>query len=386
MNILQSIPTTSVNTLNVASDGGKQVLLVGLKPAYAGKAQYQRNMRRQFERMKDIDHPAILRFLDMKEVADIGECVILEWQQGRSLSEWMAEGHSDDDKRRVLRQAAEALLFLNQKGIVLGDLNPDKVIITEKGEQVRLLAFSLAYADYLKEPAADRNCRAPEVKDETVVIDQRADVYSVGMMLRQSGLGGLQAVIEKATAFGRSDRYDDLSQLIDAIDHKPRSHGYASPSLNAGGGSANGVGRQKAAAFAAAFVVVAAIVAIVMWQNHGGGDTATAEQDTVAITATDQPADTVPVTGPEPAEQAASPETAAATPQDTLIMQMKGDLDKIYAKAATPQAARRKTVSYYRGLRRMLLKRQYTQEQLAQVDQAFAAYVNELSNASTASR
>ena len=58
---MQEIKTASIQKLTTGKDGGQDVLLVSLKEAYQSKPQYQRALKKEFDRCKDFDHQHLVK-------------------------------------------------------------------------------------------------------------------------------------------------------------------------------------------------------------------------------------------------------------------------------------------------------------------------------------
>ena len=191
------IKTTSINLIATATEGGKDVLVVGLKDAYRSKPQYQRYLRREFERGKDLDNASIFKYISIDESEDHGLCIKTEWEDSRTLAEWLQEGHSDDEKKRVAREVAQAVGYMHSQGLIFGCLNCCNIFLTRRDDAVKILTVALRYADSMSQPLETLKYVAPEAKDGTVGLDARADIYSLGVMLKDMGLGAeLHTVVE----------------------------------------------------------------------------------------------------------------------------------------------------------------------------------------------
>lgn len=58
---------SSINLITIEKDGGKDVLSIGLKEAYRAKPNFQRYMRQEFERGKDLDNNDIFKYIALKD-------------------------------------------------------------------------------------------------------------------------------------------------------------------------------------------------------------------------------------------------------------------------------------------------------------------------------
>lgn len=363
---MTELTTNSVNLVATSNDGGRQVLLIGLKEAYRDKPQYRRYLKREFDNGKDLDCPNIFKLLGMRDT-QYGTCIVTEWDDCRTLGQWIAEGHADEEKKRVARQVATALAHMHGMGKVHGNLNSNNVFITKKGDQVRLSAVRLRYADIMQLPQEEQRYLAPEAKDGTVELDARADIYSLGMMLSEMGLDGEYAhVISKCHSFGRSERFGSVEEFAEALDNL---HHGATPQHAAS--HASRMARGRMLAVAAALLAVLAVGSIAML---------TLRHDGTAADGKPQTAQTASVDSLQPESATPQPVTETTAEDDNaflaeLVPQMQTDLDRIFGSDTTLTNINRKVTRYYKGLRRELKKRKLTNQQLDAFDQAFAQYV-----------
>lgn len=374
--------TSSINLITIGKDGGKDVLTIGLKEAYRAKPNYQRYMRQEYERGKDLDNNGIFKYIALKDDPDKGPVVETEWEDSRSLAEWLKEGHSDDEKRRIFRQVTNAISYMHSKGMVHGSLNASNVFITKKGEEVKLLTFKLRYTDILKQPQETLKYVAPEAKDGTVGLDVRADIYSLGMMLKDMGFNAeYHNVIEKCCRFGRNERFEDVAELMEAVD-KRRFNRPADELTDA----QPSISSNKKMAVIIAVIVVLVCVAVALLVAQNGSDQSQqepqqTEQNDSITTRDTSDQDSTNSEQPKVTPSADSTQTEQAQGDNAflndLVPQMHTDLDKIYNSGADPATIHAKVGAYYKGLRRVLKKQGKTSTQLDAFDKAFAEYTQQ---------
>lgn len=374
--------TSSINLITIGKDGGKDVLTIGLKEAYRAKPNYQRYMRQEYERGKDLDNNGIFKYIALKDDPDKGPVVETEWEDSRSLAEWLKEGHNDDEKRRVFRQVTNAISYMHSKGMVHGSLNASNIFITKKGEEVKLLTFKLRYTDILKQPQETLKYVAPEAKDGTVGLDVRADIYSLGMMLKDMGFNAeYHNVIEKCCRFGRNERFEDVAELMEAVD-KRRFNRPADELTDA----QPSISSNKKMAVIIAVIVVLVCVAVALLVAQNGSDQSQqepqqTEQNDSITTRDTSDQDSTNSEQPKVTPSADSTQTEQAQGDDAflndLVPQMHTDLDKIYNSGADPATIHAKVGAYYKGLRRVLKKQGKTSTQLDAFDKAFAEYTQQ---------
>ncbi len=377
--------TSSINLITIGKDGGKDVLTIGLKEAYRAKPNYQRYMRQEYERGKDLDNNGIFKYIALKDDPDKGPVVETEWEDSRSLAEWLKEGHSDDEKRRIFRQVTNAISYMHSKGMVHGSLNASNVFITKKGEEVKLLTFKLRYTDILKQPQETLKYVAPEAKDGTVGLDVHADIYSLGMMLKDMGFNAeYHNVIEKCCRFGRNERFEDVAELMEAVD-KRRFNRPADELTDA----QPSISSNKKMAVIIAVIVVLVCVAVALLVAQNGSDQSQqepqqTEQNDSITTRDTSDQDSTNSEQPQVAQPSDSAQNEQACQEqgdnaflNDLVPQMHADLDKIYNSGAAPATIHAKVGAYYKGLRRVLKKQGKTSTQLDAFDKAFAEYTQQ---------
>ena len=378
--------TTSINTIATGKDGGKDILTIGLKEAFRSKPNYQRYMRQEYEHGKDLDSNYIFKFISINENSSSGIDVVTEWEDSRSLAEWINEGHSDDEKKKIFRQVANAISYMHSKGMVHGGLNASNIFITRKNDDVKLLTFRVRYTDIMKQPQECLKYVAPEAKDGTVGLDVRADIYSLGMLLKDLGFDSeYHNVIEKCCRFGRNERFDNIDSLMEAVDKRRIDRPAdeltdAQPSISS---------NKKMAVIIAAIVVLVCVAVALLVAQAGGNQDQNANQQTEQVDTTAQKQESQQSQSPD--YQQDKDTTAEAQSQDStvdaqggdnaflndLLPQMHADLDKIYNSGSDPAAIRSRVGKYYKGLRRVLKKQNKTSAQLDAFDKAFAEYVQQ---------
>lgn len=403
---MTELKTAGINFLATTQEGPEQLLLVGIKEAYRNKPQYVKALQREFNHCHELDHPNLFRYIDLKDIDGYGPCIRMEWQDSRTITDYLQEQHSEEEKKAIINQVAEALSYLHDQGQVHGALTPGAIFVTRRDNTVKVLNFRQRYADNLSMPTLELRFLAPEAKDGTVTLDARADIYSLGQLLKLMDISDdYHSVIAACCSFGRSERYADVDSFLGALDHRRITHRRDTDEIAPTEGSS----RRTSTALVVA-VIAALLVVIVLWFiNKNSASSQQVAQDQTEQTDTTHPEEAQPAaqsadasqpgaqpdasqtgaqpdglqTGAQPDATQPGAQPGAAQPAysgdnaflNELVPQMRIDLDKIYAAAAGDKAtASRKVAAYYKGLRNVLRKRGLTQTQLDAFDQAFAAY------------
>jgi|GEM_PF-2308972 len=94
-----------------------------------------------------LEHPNIVRALDVGQLADGRMYLLMEHVQGIELGTWLEAGGTMPFDRclAVLKQVASAVDYLHQKGIVHGDIKPANILVESSANDfVKLVDFGIA--------------------------------------------------------------------------------------------------------------------------------------------------------------------------------------------------------------------------------------------------
>lgn len=200
----------------------KTYLAKTLKEAYRDKRQYGLLLKREFEAVTKLHSSYLPEYYELVDDDVLGRCIIEEFVEGRSLTDYLAEAHSEEEQDIVARQLMTALQTIHCRFMVHRNLKPSNILITKQGNNVKLLNLRPQFADEIQAPYTSTRYLAPEQKDETVAVDTRADIYSLGLILRQMNLPEKFAlVIAKCCSLGRGDRYMYAEDVELALDARP---------------------------------------------------------------------------------------------------------------------------------------------------------------------
>lgn len=222
------------NTLYMCLHHGKKHVLKALKADRASDEFFKTLLRKEFNIGFQLDHPNICRTLGWEEVSGLGNCILLEYVDGITLKEFIAQGNfSATEGYKIINELCLALQYLHSKQITHRDLKPTNILITHNGNNVKLIDFGLADADdydIMKEPAGTRYYIAPEVLDGKLALDLRADIYSLGIIIGEMAEKlhdkHLAAISRKCTQQNREKRYGSIAELLRVLNRKPTVHLY----------------------------------------------------------------------------------------------------------------------------------------------------------------
>lgn len=227
-----------------------------------GDMQYAERFKREAQAMARLSHPNIVAVHDAGEVemgktrrlgdAETGRqeegsretkllYFVMEFIEGTDVHRLIATEQRLDPQRALAITAAvcDALAFAHEEGIIHRDIKPSNIMLDKKG-RVKVADFGLAKTINLESTLltgsnmamGTADFMAPEVLIAGTLVDQRADLYAVGVMLYQMLTGRvprgrfqlpsgiipqidprLDAIVDKAMQTDRERRYSSALEM-----------------------------------------------------------------------------------------------------------------------------------------------------------------------------
>lgn len=212
---VEILSESDVNIVAKAKRYGRWWLLKGLRKEVACESVYRQMLRKELELVMKLQHPCIPTAMGLEYVESIGECIVMEYVDGVTLSEWLSERHDRKVCRRIAMKLVEVVGYIHMNGVVHRDLKPDNILIARNGENVHVIDFGLADSDshaVLKQPAGTLRYMSPE-QATTAVADVRNDIYSLGIIFNSMDLG--YASIVKKCLRPIDNRYQNIDALLE---------------------------------------------------------------------------------------------------------------------------------------------------------------------------
>ena len=213
------LPSKGYCRLVKAQRYGVWNVLKGLKPGYASEEQYREMISKEFSLMVGLSHPNIVRTYGLEQIPEWGTCIVMEFVDGRTLSDFLSENPTVEQRRKVVDELLEAMAYFHKKQIVHQDLKPSNILITNDGNHVKIIDFGLSdsreYA-ILKEPAYTKAYAAPEQLSGGE-IDNRTDLYAFGLILQQLFQKRYAKIAKRCLHPQREKRCGSSEAVLDAI-------------------------------------------------------------------------------------------------------------------------------------------------------------------------
>jgi serine/threonine-protein kinase len=172
-------------------EGSKAAVKV-LRAEYLSDESMRRRFRREGAVLKALDHPAIVRLLELGIDDDGVVFLVTEYVDGETLAERLSRGSLRIGEVDTLIDAlCGGLGAVHQHGVLHGDLKPANVVWPEDGAP-RLVDFGASKILGLDRLTATGEISgtpaymAPEVLTGKADVDQRIDVYGLGVVLYEA--------------------------------------------------------------------------------------------------------------------------------------------------------------------------------------------------------
>src|SRR5579871_6794524 len=190
----------------------RQVAVKILPPYYAADQNFVDRFRLEAKALAKLSHPNIVVVHDAGE--ESGHLyIIMEYVSGGTLKQRIAPGMSVVEIQRVTREVASALTYAHAVGIIHRDVKPVNVLMDPNGRSV-LSDFGIAKVLEGSERLTGTGAgvgtpeyMSPEQCRGNVVVDARADIYALGVMLYEMLTGRPPFLADNYTALAHSHIY-----------------------------------------------------------------------------------------------------------------------------------------------------------------------------------
>lgn len=200
-------------------DGNLRVFKA-LKPEHRGNPVFETMLRKEFSIGYSLEHHGICRTYSYGNVTGLGNCIEMEWIDGRTFRDFLNESPSRKKIIHVLDGICDALEHLHQRQIIHRDLKPENILVTFNGDNVKIIDFGVSDTDsnYVqKGPAGTMAYAAPEVLAGQK-LDARCDIWSLGAILSEFRL--FPRIAARCTRRNPDRRYRSVAELRTALNRK----------------------------------------------------------------------------------------------------------------------------------------------------------------------
>ncbi len=216
---------------------GRWVVVKRLPAEHRKNPAYIDLFFKEYFNARELQHEHIVNIYGRGEDED-GPFFYMEYIDGQSLSHRIREGGMKDQRliRKVATEMLEALSYAHKKQVYHRDLKPDNILITNRGDNVKLIDFGLAAADKFDDIqgatfVGTKKYAAPEQLSNSTMVDGRSDLYAFGLILLEMFTGSTdpeqidtvspsfwRALIRKCLQDVPTERFYNAEEILNFID------------------------------------------------------------------------------------------------------------------------------------------------------------------------
>lgn len=178
------------------------VAIKTMTPETEQQPSFAERFAREARALAQLGHPHIIAVHDFGE-ANGSYYLVMEFADGPNLRQLLRGGPLDlPTALRITRAVCDALHYAHEEGIVHRDIKPENILTDQKG-RVKIVDFGLAKLLHLPDRASavhltgpyqvmgTLHYMAPEQLHNPLQVDQRADIYALGVVLYEMLTGEL---------------------------------------------------------------------------------------------------------------------------------------------------------------------------------------------------
>ena len=194
------------------------------KAASGADARSLELLKREYELTLGLSHPNVIHVYTYEADTPVGPAIIMEYIDGCTLTEYLAENPGKAARERIFEQLLSATAYLHKAGVLHNDLKPDNILITRTNHDVRLIDFGFADDDsHYQERmlGGTRGYASPELSTREGV-DARSDIYALGCIMQQLFPTHHRCIAKHCLHPDPSKRYANVESLAKAWNHRHR--------------------------------------------------------------------------------------------------------------------------------------------------------------------
>ena len=176
-----------------------------LKEEYLANEEFRRRFKNESKAIAVLSHPNIVRVFDVS-YGDKLQYIVMEYVEGITLKEYIEQQEVINQKEDVyfVMQILRALQHAHDKGVVHRDIKPQNIMLLENGT-IRVTDFGIArFSRSETRTLSDSTIGSVHyISPEQArgdVTDDRADLYSVGVMFYEMLTGKLPFVADSSVS------------------------------------------------------------------------------------------------------------------------------------------------------------------------------------------
>ncbi|MCG8598698.1 MAG: bifunctional serine/threonine-protein kinase/formylglycine-generating enzyme family protein [Verrucomicrobiales bacterium] len=203
----------------------REVAIKLLPPELGSNAEFEARFQREAKSMARLNHPNIVQIFDYGQTSEGHHYIVMEFVDGTDLYHLIQSGGlTPDGALNAISQICDALEYAHSQGFVHRDIKPANMFINSSGT-LKVGDFGLAKLVKGKTEREELGLTmtgvamgtphyiAPEQLDEGAAVDQRADIYSLGIMFYEM----LTGEIPRGAVKSPSEKLKSIDVRIDGV-------------------------------------------------------------------------------------------------------------------------------------------------------------------------
>ena len=182
-------------------------------------------LQREYELSIGLQHPNVVNVFTYETSTVVGPGIVMEYVDGRTLEQFLAENPAPAMRCRVFEQLLQAVSYIHRNGLVHNDIKPENILITRSDNDVKLIDFGLSDNDayYLARTLGCTKAYAsPELLARDKGIDARSDIYSLGVIMSEIFGNRFSGISSRCLRKEKNKRYANAEELLTAFKHRNR--------------------------------------------------------------------------------------------------------------------------------------------------------------------
>ena len=182
-------------------------------------------LQREYELSIGLQHPNVVNVFTYETSTVVGPGIVMEYVDGRTLEQFLAENPTPAMCCRVFEQLLQAVAYIHRSGLVHNDIKPENILITRSDNDVKLIDFGLSDNDayYLARMlGCTKRYASPELLAREKEIDARSDIYSLGVVMKEIFGNRYSRISSRCLYSQKEKRYANAEELLSAFKHRGR--------------------------------------------------------------------------------------------------------------------------------------------------------------------
>ena len=207
------------SVLYIVLSGERKLFLKALSRQQGVTTENHVRLQREYKILEQLyGNEHVVRCIGWCEDAEVGPCIVMEYIDGETLTDYLKTHPSNKEKRRILNELLDAVGFIHKHQVVHNDLKPENILITHNGHNVKLIDFVYADSDsdINQATGGTKAYASPELVHQGTT-DVTSDIYSLGFIIKLLFPRRYGWIVRKCQRKEAAKRYQRVSEVGKAI-------------------------------------------------------------------------------------------------------------------------------------------------------------------------